>query len=89
MFPDEWRGDKSGNEQTSCGEVECRIARHRLLYLNYNHEKQTKFNTYCIHRNFSNLTIIAIIATQSKNAIKVVAIFFIALYVIYKLETNR
>ena len=41
---------------------------------------------YCVQRNLSDLTIIAIIATRRKNA---VAIFSIALYVIYKLERNR
>ena len=44
---------------------------------------------YCKYRNFSDLTIIAIITTQRKNAIKVIAIFFIALYVIFRSERNR
>ena len=44
---------------------------------------------YCIHRNFSDLTIIAIIATGRKPAIKVVAIFSITIYLIYKLEGHH
>ena len=43
---------------------------------------------YCKHKHFSDLTIIAIIDWK-KNAIKVVAIFFITFYAIYKLTIIR
>ena len=41
---------------------------------------------YCKHRNFSDLTIIA---TIEKTLFKFNAIYFMALYVIYKLTGNR
>ena len=52
---------------------------------------------YCIHKNFSDLTIIAIIATSDLTIIAIIAtsdltiiaIFLLVLYVIYKLEGNR
>ena len=44
---------------------------------------------YCIHRNFSDLTIIAIIVTGRKDAIKIFNIFSIAFHVIYKPERKH
>ena len=42
-----------------------------------------------MYSTFKDLKIIAIITIIAKNAIKVVAIFFIAPYAIYKLERKR
>ena len=63
-----------------------RQARHLMSETQYS---KSGPKSYCKHRNFSDLTIITIIATQRKPLLKLSAIFSTALYVIYQLERNR